>query len=310
MVYIIYTICTQEVKKIFRGTNKRQRRMESGTTCIRTMVSDCVRSAHNDFSDRIIAMGKQTALFLMLALICACGLARAENLEVPGTGRWEGMAFSSSEVDSLAQEKYDQMLSDYADNKQLDADVGMTRRVQRIGAVLVASSATFKAPVAAWKWEFHTTSNANVDALSLAGGKIMIGSAFVNNLKLTDGELAMLIAHEMAHAIAEHQREELSEAQQIKGGRLTARIVMADLELELGLQIKLYGLSSMQEAEADELGMLIAHRAGWDSGDMVSFYVKLAASEPGAAESHAYPTMASRLSMARGMERLFASVEN
>ena len=255
-------------------------------------------------------MRKLSSLFLMAAMLCVCGLAGAENLEVPGTGRWEGMAFSASEVDRLAQEKYDQMLSDFADSKQLDANADMTRRVQRIGAALVASSATFKASVASWKWEFHTASDANVDALSLAGGKIMIGSVFVDNLKLTDGELAMLIAHEMAHAIAEHQREELSEALQIKGGRLTAQILMADLELEIGLQIKLYGLSSTQEAEADELGMLIAHQAGWETRDMVSFYVKLAALDQGAVESHAYPSMASRLSMARGMERLFASTDN
>jgi len=256
------------------------------------------------------AMGKLPSLFLMSALICGCGLARAENLEVPGTGRWEGMAFSSTEVDQLAQQKYDEMLSDFAANKQLDADAEATRRVQRIGAVLVASSARFKPSTASWKWEFHTTTDVNVDALSLAGGKIMIGSAFVDNLKLADGELAMLIAHEMAHAIAEHQREELSEASQLKGGHLTAQVLMADLELELGLQIKLYALSSTQEAEADELGMLIAHEAGWNTGDMVSFYRKLAASDQGAVESHAYPSMASRLSMATGMQRLFASMDN
>lgn len=251
-------------------------------------------------------MGKP-GFFLIFILGCACGLVRAENLEVPGTGRWEGMAFSTAEVNRLAKEKYDDILGDYAANKQLDSDRDATRRVQRIGAQLLASAVRFKPSVATWKWEFHTTSDATVDAFSLAGGKIMIGSTFVRKLRLTEGELAVLIAHEMSHAIAEHQREELSEALRIKGGRLTAHVLMEELGLELGLQIKLYGLSVIQETEADQLGILIAHQAGSKAGEIVSFYTKLAASDQGLAESHAYPSMRSRLSMARGMEKLFLS---
>jgi predicted Zn-dependent protease len=62
-----------------------------------------------------------------------------------------------------------------------------------------------------WRWEVHTTSDANQEAISLAGGKLLFGTAYIKALHLEDGELATLMGHEIAHAIAEHQREEVSQ---------------------------------------------------------------------------------------------------
>ena len=159
---------------------------------------------------------------------------------------------------------------------------------------------------AQWSWEVHTTSDPEVDAICMAGGKILVGSAFVRRLALTDGELAVLLAHEVAHVVAEHARETFSEALLLN--RLPAvplDVVMARLDSDLSLQIRLSTLSSLQESEADQLGMVLAHRAGWPPAGMVSFYRKLAAGEQGALISGAYPATASRLSMAKGMARLF-----
>ncbi|HSY30065.1 MAG TPA: M48 family metalloprotease [Burkholderiaceae bacterium] len=217
------------------------------------------------------------------------------------------MLFPAAEVDHVAKMRYADMLTDYAVRKQLDVDKDLTRRVKTIGDSLVAAAATFKPIVGTWKWEFHTTNDIDVDAFSMAGGKIMIGSVFVGKLKLTDGELATLVAHEMAHVVAEHQREELSEARRIQGRTTTAEILTENLGMEIGLQIRLQSLSVQQETEADNLGMLIAHQAGWLGRDMVSFFEKLAASESGASILNGYPSMSSRVSMAQGMARLFAT---
>jgi predicted Zn-dependent protease len=238
---------------------------------------------------------------------CVCALAQAENLEVPGTGRWETMSFPAADVERVARTKYADILADYAAHKKLDVDGDLTRRVNKIGAGLVVVATTFKPMVRTWKWEFHTTSDINVDAFSMAGGKIMIGSDFVRKLELNDGELATLVAHEMAHAVAEHQREELSEARRIQGRATTAEILTENLGLDLSLQIKLRDVSIQQETEADQLGMLMAHQAGWSGHDMVSFFEILAASEARDLPATGYPTMSSRISMARGMAKLFAS---
>ncbi len=141
---------------------------------------------------------------------------------------------------------------------------------------------------------------------SEAGGRMLVGSAFVHRLQLTDGELATLLAHEVAHAVAEHHRETFSEALLVN--RLPAvplEVVMARLDSDLTLQIRLWKLSSLQESEADHLGMVLAYRAGWAAADIVSFYRKLAEGQEGAAAPGAYPEYASRLSMAQGMARLF-----
>jgi predicted Zn-dependent protease len=148
----------------------------------------------------------------------------------------------------------------------------------------------------------------DIDALCMAGGKILVSSAFVRQLALTDGELGTLLAHEVAHVVAEHPRETFSEAMLLN--RLPAvplEVVMARLDSDLSLQIRLAGLSSLQESEADQLGMMLAHRAGWAAADMVSFYRKLAGSEQSALVSSAYPATASRVSMAQGMARLLTT---
>jgi len=106
--------------------------------------------------------------------------------------------------------------------------------------------------------------------------------------------------------VAEHARETLSEAMLLN--RLPVvplEVVMARLDSDLSLQIRLSKLSSLQESEADQLGMVLAHRAGWSADDMISFYRKLAVGEQSALVSSAYPASASRLSMAQGMARLF-----
>jgi len=145
----------------------------------------------------------------------------------------------------------------------------------------------------------------------MAGGKLVIGSAFVEHLKLNDGELAMLLAHEVAHAVAEHHREELSEVLRIGGRKnTTPQVAMAQLDADLSLQLRLATLSIQQESEADDLGMLLAHRAGWSTRDMVGFYTKLAATAPAQPLFTSYPSMASRLSMAKGMTKLFEGMGN
>lgn len=241
-----------------------------------------------------------------LGIACLPRAASAEVIEVPGTGRWEDVAFSSVEVHRLTQDRYTDILADYKAKHQLDADREMTQRVRAIGATLVAAAAAVKPAVKSWAWEFHTTADPNAEAFCMAGGKLLVGSAFVRELKLRDGELAMLLAHEIAHAVAEHHREELSEVLRIGGRKTTTpEVAMAQLDADFSLQLHLAALSNQQESEADHLGMLLAFRAGWPTRDMVSFYTKLAATASSQSLADSYPSMSSRLSMAKGMAKLF-----
>ena len=233
-------------------------------------------------------------------------VAASASPQVPESGRVQELLFSAEEVDASMEERYIDRTVDLAAAGKLDEDRRLLARLRYISAELIRAAIELKPEAAQWQWEVHTTSDTDVDALCMAGGKILVGSAFVRQLALTDGELATLLAHEVAHVVAEHPRETLSEAMLLN--RLPAvpmEVVMARLDSDLSLQIRLSGLSSLQEAEADQLGMVLAHRAGWAATDMVSFYRKLADSGQAALVSSAYPAAASRLSMAQGMARLF-----
>lgn len=241
--------------------------------------------------------------FAAITGLLLCGAACAQ---VPESGRAQELVYSAAEVDAGMEERYIDRTVDLAAAGKLDEDRALLARLHYISEELIRVAIELKPEAAQWQWEVHTTSDPEVDAMCMAGGKILVGSAFVRQLALTDGELATLLAHEVAHAVAEHHRETFSEAMLVN--RLPAvplEVVMARLDSDLSLQIRLSKLSSLQESEADQLGMVLAHRAGWAAEDIVSFYRKLADSEQSALISGAYPANASRLSMARGMARLF-----
>lgn len=228
--------------------------------------------------------------------------------QVPESGRAQELGFSAEEVDTPMEDRYIERMVDLAAAGRLDEDRALLARLRAIGEGLIKAAVALKPEAAAWQWEIHTTGDPEVDALCMAGGKILVGSAFVRRLALADGELATLLAHEVAHAIAEHHRETLSEALALNRPlRVPVEVVMERLDSDLSLQIRLSRLSSLQESEADQLGMVLAHRAGWPAAQMVSFYRKLQAEGQSALVSTAYPAASSRVSMASGMALLFQS---
>ncbi|MBA5605712.1 M48 family metalloprotease [Duganella sp. FT3S] len=242
---------------------------------------------------------------LWTAIFCLC--CGAAQSQVPESGRWQELRFSTDAVDSQVEDRYIERVVELAATGKLDDDPGLLVRLRSISAGLIRAAITLKPDAAQWQWELHTTSDPGVDAVCMAGGKILVGSAFVRQLALDDGELATLLAHEVAHAVAEHVRETLSEAfLLVRRPPLPLDVLMERLDSDLSLQIRLSDLSMMQESEADQLGMVLAHRAGWPPSAMVRFYGKLAAQEPAALVAD-HPAAASRLSMAKGMAVLLGT---
>ena len=145
------------------------------------------------------------------------------------------------------------------------------------------AAAAIKPQAAAWSWEIHVTSDAAQNAFCMAGGKLLVGSPFVQQLALDDAELAMLISHEVAHALAEHRRA----------------APPASPDVDLSWQVRQSEIAYAQESEADELGMDLAHRAGWPASGMVSFYEKIAAMESPGTFNSSHPAAAARAAMAK-----------
>jgi predicted Zn-dependent protease len=239
-------------------------------------------------------MGWRTFLLLV-------AFSHAAIAQVPVLGRYQDFAYSSDAVQSQAEIAYGDLLKELRGKGKLDDEPDLNRRVQQIAAGLIAKAIERKPAAAAWRWEVHTTSGPDQAASCFAGGKLVFGTAYIRRLELNDGELATLIAHEAAHAVAEHQREELSQVFYLNTGSIPISVAtaMARIDSDLSLQIKLATLLKIQESEADQLGMILAHDAGWPTTNMVSFYNKLAATDAPTVLSWTYPSAASRLNMAQ-----------
>lgn len=224
----------------------------------------------------------------------------------PVTGRWQELYFSESDTAQASTEKYNDLLAELQSKGTLDDDKLLFDRVQRVGASIIAAIPKVVSGRDGLHWELHTSSDSKIEGLSMAGGRVVLGSRFVRGLDLNDGELATLLAHEISHVVARHQTEELSEVRLLRPlPNVSAEIVMQMLDAELSLQLKMARLSWIQESEADQIGMTLAHAAGWPATDMVHFYEKLAKSEVGSMYASGHPSAEVRISMAKGMAKLF-----
>jgi predicted Zn-dependent protease len=200
---------------------------------------------------------------LLACLFAATGVAQAVTLEevIDGAGR-------------IYRERMREMASRYS----LDNDPAFQLRVERIVRVLMEQAKRDYPEIAQWPWEIHTTSDHDENAFGMAGGRILVGQAYVNELGLSDAELAMLLAHEMQHAIQQHNLKEFHEALRLDPswrGRPYAELEDA-IDNNSALMRKLETINIAQEAEADREGLLLAARAGWEPKRLASYFKKSA----------------------------------
>ena len=203
----------------------------------------------------------------MVALLFALGAA------VPALGQ-----VTQAQVMAGAAKLYEEQLAQLRASHRLDDDARFGARVAAIAAPLIAQARRDYPDSTGWPWELHTTSDEQENAFAMAGGKLLVGSAFVGRLSLNDAELAMLLAHEMAHAVLQHNLREAEEALRLEphwAERSYAELEHA-IDNDFGLMRKLAQINFTQEEEADREGMRLAVRAGWKPAELARFFSKLA----------------------------------
>ena len=205
--------------------------------------------------------------------------------DVPVTGRTQPMSFSRAAVQAVAAQAYQLELSRFSAQDALDTDSLILNRVRRISAPIIAQAILFKPAAANWQWEVHVTSDPQISAYSRAGGKLLVSSYFINFHQLNDGELAVVLAHEVAHVIAEHVREQISTAATLNPPPpnliRTVEDVIDSMEADITVFMRLQPLSRLQEMEADDIGIELAARAGNAPEYITSFYDKLTKTDSG-----------------------------
>ena len=195
---------------------------------------------------------------------------------------------SSQEVDQMYAQSYQQTLGEASGKGMLDKTSANAKRVQAIANRLIAQAPTFRADAAQWKWEVNLIKSDEMNANCGPGGKIFVYSALIDNLKLTDDELAAVMGHEIAHALREHGREAMSKAYGIEMAKQGAGALfgLGQDSLALADTVANYGMtlpnSRSNENEADLIGLELSARAGYNPNAAITLWNKMAKASEGA----------------------------
>jgi predicted Zn-dependent protease len=204
-----------------------------------------------------------------------------------GADRSQLLLVSSQELDQVAAQSYAKLRSDAAGKGTLNPDQAMLQRVHAVARRIEPQTAAFRPDAPGWKWEVNVIGSNELNAFCMPGGKIMFYSGLISQLHLTDDEIAIVMGHEIAHALREHSREQVSQAlaAQTAIGVGAALLGLGQLSSDLagaGYQALVASkFSRTDESEADRIGLELAARAGYDPRAGVTLWRKMMAANSG-----------------------------
>ena len=229
---------------------------------------------------------KTILLSLAAALLVSCGTTKT----VPITGRQQSLMVSDGDVLSLSTQQYQEFMK----TAKLSTNAANTAMVKRVGQNLATAVTNYlnangmSADVQNFKWTFNLVENKEANAWCMPGGLICV---YEGILPLTQDEpsLAIVLGHEIAHAVARHSAEQMStQIKQQYGmqigaavlggigvGSSTSSIIQAIAAQ--GFNFKNLSYSRNHESEADHMGLIFAAMAGYDPQVAVAFWQRMAA---------------------------------
>lgn len=209
--------------------------------------------------------------------------------KVPITGRRQLNLLPESEMMAMSLGAYQDFLKETAPLPASDANVQMVRR---IGKRLADAATKFLSEngaanrVEGFNWEFNVVDEATVNAWCMPGGKVVV---YTGILPVTKDEtsLALVMGHEIAHAIARHGNERMSQGLAVQGAGMTLQVMASqkpnlakDLLLQsfgIGTQLGMLAYSRNHESEADKMGLVFMAMAGYDPRSAPEFWKRMAA---------------------------------
>lgn len=209
------------------------------------------------------------AVLLLLSIFIFIGCSS----KTPYTNRSQIIFVSSSEEMALGEKSYKEALSE----AKVIANTTDAKRVKNIGQKI--AQVTNKPD---FKWEFNLIEDNQANAFCLPGGKVVVYTGILKYAK-NDDQLATVISHEIAHALARHGAERMSQSMIQQGVGMVGNIVIGTAAPQYQNAFnQAYGLGSnlgimlpygrMQESEADEIGIHLMYKAGFNINEAVKFW--------------------------------------
>jgi len=218
------------------------------------------------------------------------GLALADGVEVGERSQLSGLV-PAEQIEAAAQDQYRKLLQDAARQRAV-APEGHPQ-VVRLRAIAqrliphVTSPNLYSTPRATkWRWEVNLIGSKQINAFCMPGGKIAFYFGILDQLKLNDDEVAMIMGHEMAHALREHARERMGKTA-VTSGAIEIGAALLGLGnggrylANLGGQLLTLRFSRSDESEADKVGLDLAARAGYDPRAGVTLWRKMGQASKG-----------------------------
>jgi predicted Zn-dependent protease len=217
-----------------------------------------------------------------LLLTAAVALLVAACATSP-TGRQQLMLVSEAQAISASRQAYSQEMGKYRQQGKLVTDPQLLRRVEVITERLVAQAVKMRPDSAKWQWSVQVIDDPKmVNAWCMAGGRMAIYTGLIQQVDPTDDELAQVMGHEIAHALANHTAERMSMALASNAGILAAGVLsdrpqqtmaLAAAAAQVAVQLP---NSRTSENEADEIGIELAAKAGYDPRSAITLWQKMA----------------------------------
>jgi predicted Zn-dependent protease len=224
----------------------------------------------------VLRFAFRSFLALSVAVVSGCST-------VPYTGRHNLILISAKEEAKMGEEAYEQTLKE----ARLSTDTVKLEMLRRVGERLAKA-----AERPDFDWEFNLIQKDKVvNAFCLPGGKIAVYTGLLPISKDETG-LAVVVGHEIAHALARHGAERMSQQMMIQfGGRVLGALTGAQSAVARDLYGQAYGLgaslgvalphSRSQEAEADHIGLILMAKAGYDPRQALDFWKRMESSGAG-----------------------------
>lgn len=229
-----------------------------------------------------------SAISVLFSLVLSSCSSTTESGEV-GAGRRQMLLVPSEEITSMAAQTYEQTKKDAQAKNALDTNAEQYRRVVEISKRIIPYTSIFRKDAPSWQWEVHILTTPELNAYCMPGGKIMFYTGIIEKLKLTDSEIAAIMGHEIAHALREHGRERMSE-ELIK--QYGVAIIASQVDQKYANAVATAGAAGAalfislphgrgQESEADDIGLELMARAGYNPREAVNLWRKMGAATGG-----------------------------